>query len=581
VTEALRSSRWFAPSDLSGLLHRSVLRAGGIADGWRDDRPVIGICNSWSELVNCNLHFRSLSEAVKRGVYRAGGMPIEFPAIALGETLMKPTAMAYRNLMAMDVEESLRAYPFDGAVLIAGCDKSIPAQLMGAASADVPSIMITGGPAEAGRFRGRTISTATDLWRFADDYRAGLMKDDDMAELEDALHPTIGHCNEMGTASTMAALVEALGIALPGAAAIPATHARRLGAAESAGARAVALARERVAPSRILTRDSFRNAITLLNALGGSTNAVIHLIAIAGRVGVDLELDEFDRIARVTPVLANVQPTGPHLFQDVHRAGGVPAILHELRPLLALDTPTVAGVTLGEAIAAGRIADRDVIRPLSEPLFASGAIGVVRGNLAPRGAVVKASAASPELLRHRGPALVFEDVGDLARRVDDPALDVTEDSVLVLRNAGPRGAPGMPEWGALPIPAKLLARGVRDIVRVSDARMSGTAFGTVVLHVSPEAAVGGPLAAVQTGDPIVFDFERRLLELDIPERDLERRLARIPVQPHRHVRGYLALYERHVLQADEGCDFDFLRGVDAAKDASLPDGILEGWIGGW
>jgi dihydroxy-acid dehydratase len=542
---------------------------------------VIGICNSWSELVNCNLHFRSLSEAVKRGVYGAGGMPIEFPAIALGETLMKPTAMAYRNLMAMDVEESLRAYPFDGAVLIGGCDKSIPAQLMGAASADVPSIMITGGPAEAGRFRGRPISTATDLWRFADDYRAGLMNDDDMAELEDALHPTIGHCNEMGTASTMAALVEALGMTLPGAAAIPATHARRLAAAESAGARAVALAREHVAPARILTRDAFRNAITLLNALGGSTNAVIHLIAIAGRVGVDLELDEFDRIARVTPVLANVQPTGTHLFQDVHRAGGVPAILHELGPLLALDAPTVAGVTLGAAIAAARVADRDVIRPLSEPLCATGAIGVVRGNLAPRGAVVKASAASAELLRHRGPALVFEDVGDLARRVDDPALDVAPDSVLVLRNAGPRGAPGMPEWGALPIPAKLLACGVRDMLRVSDARMSGTAFGTVVLHVSPEAAVGGPLAAVLTGDPIVFDFERRILELDIPERDLERRLARIPMHPHRHARGYLALYERHVLQADEGCDFDFLRGVDAAKDGSLPDGILEGWIGGW
>jgi dihydroxy-acid dehydratase len=522
-----------------------------------------------------------LAEAVKRGVLSAGGLPVEFPAIALGETLMKPSAMLFRNLLSMDVEESLRAYPFDAVVLIGGCDKSIPGQLMGAASVDIPAIMITGGPAEAGFFRGKPISTATDLWRFADDFRAGAMDADEMAELEGSLQPTVGHCNEMGTASTMAAVVEALGLSLPGTAAIPAVHARRYSLAEATGARAVGLAREGLRPSLIMTAEAFNNAITLLMALGGSTNSVIHLIAMAGRAGVDLPLEHFDEIARRTPVLANIQPSGSYLFQDLHRAGGVPAVLAELRSILTLDSMTVTGQPLGASIDDRGAIDREVIRPLDNPLRAQGAIGVLRGNLAPRGAIIKASAASSDLLVHRGPAVVFENIADLGRRIDDPALEVTADSVLVLRNAGPRGGPGMPEWGALPIPAKLLRQGVRDMVRLSDARMSGTAFGTCVLHVAPESAAGGPLAVVRDGDPIVLDYDNRRLELDISAEELNHRMrALAPAKPI-YRRGYGALYVEHVLQADEGCDFDFLQRSDDEPAQDLPLGLLEGWHGGW
>jgi dihydroxy-acid dehydratase len=577
---ALRSARWFGPADISGLQHRAVLRAEGFADVGRSGRPVVGICNSWSELVNCNLHFRGIAEAVKRGVLGAGGLPLEFPALALGESLMKPTAMMFRNLMAMDVEESLRAYPFDSVVLIGGCDKSTPAQLMGAASVDIPSIMITGGPAQPGHFRGHDISTATDLWRYVDEFRAGRLTESDLAELESSLQPSVGHCSEMGTASTMTALVEALGMALPGSSAIPAVHSRRYSTAEETGARAVGLAREGLRPSTILSECAFENAITLLMALGGSTNGVVHLIALAGRVGLELSLDRFDEISRRTPVLANVQPSGSYLFQDIHRAGGVHALLAELSPLLATDAITVTGGSLGESIEGATVSDPDVIRPFEDPLRPTGAIGVLRGNLAPRGAIIKVSAASPDLLLHRGPAVVFDDVRDLARRIDDPELDVTSDSVLVLKNAGPRGGPGMPEWGALPIPAKLLRQGVTDMVRVSDARMSGTAFGTVVLHVTPESAAGGPLAAVENGDPIVLDYESRRLEVDIPAEELPRRLQRQKLPEPRYRRGYGALYVEHVLQADEGCDFEFLRkGDEPAED--LPVGILEGWLGGW
>jgi dihydroxy-acid dehydratase len=558
-----------------------VLRSEGFGPSLSGDRPLVGICNTWSELVNCNLHFRALAEAVKRGVLSAGGLPVEFPAIALGETLMKPTAMLFRNLLSMDVEESLRAYPFDAVVLIGGCDKSIPGQLMGAASVDIPAIMITGGPAEAGLFRGKPISTATDLWRFADNFRAGEMDAEEMSELEGSLQPTVGHCNEMGTASTMAAIVEALGLSLPGSSAIPAVHARRYILAEATGARAVALARDEFRPSQILTAEAFNNAITLLMALGGATNGVIHLLAIAGRAGVDLPLERFDEIARRTPVLANIQPSGSYLFQDLHRAGGVPAVLAELRSILALESLTVTGKALGASIDDNRAIDRDVIRPLDNPLQAQGAIGVLRGNLAPRGAIIKVSAASSELLVHRGPAVVFENITDLGRRIDDPALEVTADSVLVLRNAGPRGGPGMPEWGALPIPAKLLRKGVRDMVRLSDARMSGTAFGTCVLHVTPESAAGGPLAVVRDGDPIVLDYENRRLQLDIPPDELTQRMkALTPAKPI-YRRGYGALYVEHVLQADEGCDFDFLRRRDDEPIQDLPLGLLEGWHGGW
>jgi dihydroxy-acid dehydratase len=577
----MRSRRWFGGADLAGFIHRSSIHAEGISRAALAGRPVVGICNSWSELVSCNLHFRSLAEAVKRGVLLAGGLPLEFPAIALGENLMKPTTMLFRNLMSMDVEECIRAYPFDAVVLIGGCDKTIPAQLMGAASADVPAIMVTGGPAEAAWFRGRPLAGGTDLWHYADELRAGRMSEDEFAELEAAATPSFGHCNEMGTASTMSALTEALGMALPGTATIPAVDAARLRAAEATGRRAVGLAEEQLRPSDVLTAGAFDNAITLLAAVGGGTNAVVHLLALAGRVGVPLGLDRFHELAARTPLLVNVRPSGDHLVEDLHRAGGVPAVLKELEPLLHVEAVTVTGRALGEELPAAPLANRDVVAPLDAPFGATGSISVVRGTLAPRGALVKRSAASASLLRHRGPAVVFEDVHDVAARIDDPALDVDADSVLVLRNAGPKGGPGMPEWGQIPIPAKLLARGVTDVVRISDARMSGTAFGTVVLHVAPEAAAGGPLAAVRTGDPIVLDVDAQRLDLDVPHGEIEGRLDRLDPGDPRYRRGYGALYLDHVLQADEGCDFDFLRAVPGERAASEPYGLLAGWVGGW
>jgi dihydroxy-acid dehydratase len=562
----LRSARWFGGRDLAGFIHRASL-AAATADG----RPVVGICNPWSELVHCNLHFRGLAEAVRRGVSRAGGIPLEFSTISLGENLMKPTTMLYRNLMAMDVEESIRAYPLDAVVLIGGCDKTVPAGLMGAASADVSAIMITGGPEEPVTFRGRRISSGTDLWRSLDERRAERMTQAEFEELEAAAAARPGHCNEMGTASTMTSLVEALGLALPGTASIPALHPDRARAAEATGARAVDLAREGPRPSEVLTAEAFDNAITVLMALGGGTNAVVHLLALAGRVGVPLTLDRFHELSARTPVLANVLPSGDHLVEDLHRAGGIPAVLGELAPLLHGGARTVAGV-LADAYAP--VLDADVIKQLAP----QGGIAVVRGSLAPSGAIVKRSAASPTLLRHRGPALVFDSIDDVAARIDH--VDATPDSVLVLRNAGPKGGPGMPEWGQLPIPKRLLERGVTDLVRVSDARMSGTAYGTVVLHVAPEAAVGGPLRAVQDGDPVVLDVDAQRLDLEVDPAEVARRLERLgPAEP-KYRRGYGALYLEHVLQADEGCDFDFLRG----RGPSEPLGLLTGdaaWIGGW
>jgi dihydroxy-acid dehydratase len=576
----LRSERWFGGRDLSGFIHRASLHAEGISRSALTGRPVIGICNSWSELVNCNLHFRGLAEAVKRGVLLAGGLPLEFPTISLGENLMKPTAMLFRNLMAMDVEECIRAYPLDAVVLLGGCDKTVPAQLMGAASADVPAIMITGGPSEPAWFRGQALGAGTDLWHYADELRAGRMSEAEFDELETAATPSFGHCNEMGTASTMASLVEALGMCLPGTASIPAVDAARSRAAEATGARAVELALGGPAPSQILTPEAFDNAITVLMALGGATNAVIHLLALAGRVGVPLTLDRFHEVSRRTPLLANVRPSGEHLVEQLHRAGGIPALLRELAPLLHGDALTVTGGTLAEGFSRAQVLDHNVIAPLDSPLAAEGGIAVLRGSLAPDGALIKRSAASPGLLRHRGPAVVFEDVYDLAARIDHPALDVSADSVLVLRNAGPKGGPGMPEWGQLPVPKKLLQRGVTDLVRVSDARMSGTAFGTVVLHVAPEAAVGGSLRAVRDGDPIVLDVDAQRLDLDVPAHEVERRLAELgPAEP-KYRRGYGALYLEHVLQANEGCDFDFLRS-DGRQAEHEPLGLLSGWVGGW
>jgi dihydroxy-acid dehydratase len=577
----LRSARWFAARDLSGFIHRASLHSEGISRESLAGRPVIGICNSWSELVNCNLHFRQLAESVKRGVLMAGGLPLEFPTISLGENLMKPTAMLFRNLMSMDVEESIRSYPLDAVVLLGGCDKTVPGQLMGAASANVPAIALTGGPAEPAIFRGRELGGGTDLWHYADELRAGRMSEAEFDELEASATPTSGHCNELGTASTMAALVEALGMSLPGSATIPAMHAARARAGEHTGRRAVELALEQLRPSQILTAEAFDNAITLLMAIGGGTNAVIHLLALAGRVGVPLTLARFDEIARTTPLIANLRPSGDRLIEDLHRAGGVPALLRELDPLLRREALTVTGRSLADGYASAENHDRQVIGSLAAPFSADAGIAVLHGSLAPNGAVIKRSAASPELARHRGPALVFEDVYDVAARIDDPGLNVTAGSVLVLRNSGPKGGPGMPEWGQVPIPKKLLKQGVTDMVRVSDARMSGTAFGTVVLHVSPESFVGGPLRAVRDGDPIVLDIEDRLIELDLPAAEIERRLSELGDPSARYRRGYGSMYAQHVLQADEGCDLDFLRARPGEPAESEPYGLLSGWVGGW
>jgi dihydroxy-acid dehydratase len=574
----LRSEAWTGSRTVAGLLHRASLRAGGAPV--EPGRPLIGICNSWSELVHCNVHLRGLAASVRRGVVEAGGIPVEFPTSSLSENLMKPTTMLYRNLMAMDVEESIRAHPLDAVVLLGGCDKTLPAQMMGAASAAVPAIVLSGGPSDPARFQGKDIGVGSDLWHYTDEVRAGRMSMDEYRELETALIPSHGHCNEMGTASTMAAVAEGLGIALSGSAAIPATSPARAEAAVATGRRAVEIAKAGLLPGDVLTPAAFENAIALLMALGGSTNAVIHLLALAGRVDVPLTLADFDRISAATPVLANLQPSGKFLMDRFWQAGGVPTVLRELRPVLRLDATTIEGGTVDQATASAPLANGEVIARFEQPRERRGAIAVLQGNLAPSGALIKRSAASPHLMRHRGPALVFDGIDEVASRIDDPSLEVGADTVLVLRNCGPRGAPGMPEWGMLPVPQRLLRRGVTDMVRISDARMSGTASGTVVLHAAPEAAVGGPLAAVRDGDPIALDVEGRSLQLDLPQREIDRRLAerRPPATSYR--RGYRRLFVEHVLQADEGCDFDFLRGGQSAGERE-PSGLLSGWVGGW
>ena len=576
----LRSAKWFAGRDVPGLVHRSAMRASGFSRMAFEGRPIVGICNSWSEVVNCNMHFRGLADSVRRGVLAAGGFPLEFPTISLGEQLMKPTTMLFRNLMAMDVEESIRAYPFDAVVLLGGCDKTVPAQLMGAASADVPAIVLTGGPASPAVFDGKQLGVGTDLWEYVDDVRAGRMSMADYERLEAAAGPSRGHCPEMGTASTMATLVEGLGMTLPGSAAIPAMDSRRLQVAEECGARAVELAVERLRPSQVLTAEAFDNAITLMLAVGGSTNAVVHLLAIAGRVGIPLSLARFHEIAARTPLVVNVRPAGQHLVEQVFHAGGIPAVMKSIETLLHTDALTVTGKTVADNLPAAAATDTSVIAPLDDPYQPPGGLAVVRGNLAPDGAVIKCSAASRDLLVHRGPAVVFDDMAELIRRFDDPELEVTRDSVLVLRSAGPRGAPGMPEWGQLPIPSKLLKQGVTDMVRISDARMSGTAYGTCVLHVSPESAVGGPLALVRDGDIIELDARAGVLNMLVSESELSARRAALTPVPARHARGYAAIYGERVLQAHLGCDFDFLVGRSQDPDAE-PEAIFEGWIGGW
>jgi len=562
----LRSRNWFGRQDLDGFAHRSWIKTEGFSDLVFDGRPVIGIANSWSELNNCNAHLRQVAEAVKRGVWSAGGFPLEFPTISLGEILMKPTTMLFRNLMAMDVEECIRAYPLDAVVLLSGCDKTTPAMLMGAASADVPAVMVTGGPMLRGKWRTEELGSGTDLWRLWGERRAGRLTDEELCEAESCMSRSSGHCMVMGTASTMASMAEALGMTLPGNAAIPAPDSRRLVLAELSGRRAVEMALAGgPTPSQVLTPKAFDNAIRADMAIGGSTNAIIHLVAIAGRVGVPLPLAHFDELSRTTPFLANVRPSGKYLMEDFFYAGGLPVVMKELLPLLHGEALTVNGTSMADNVRDARCWNEDVIRPLAMPLAKEGGTVILFGNLCPDGAVLKQSAASPHLLTHRGRAVVFEDHDDLHRRIDDPSLPIDETSVLVLKHVGPKGAPGMPEWGAAPIPARLLKTGVKDMVRVSDARMSGTSYGTVVLHVAPESAVGGPLALVRNGDEIQLDVPKRTLTLRVSDDELARRRAAWKPRPPQFTRGYGRLFLDHVLQANEGCDFDYLRGATPVR----------------
>jgi dihydroxy-acid dehydratase len=563
----LRSGAWLDGDDEVALANRAALAPAGLTPSRGARGPVIGIANSASDLNPCNLPLRQLAGAVARGVREAGGIAAEFPTISLGEDLMKPSAMLYRNLLAIEIEEMIRSHPLDGIVLLANCDKTVPGAVMGAASADIPTVLVTGGARAPATFRGRRIGTGTDLWRLWDERRTGALDDAGWRELEVCLGAGIGACNTMGTASSMAILCEALGLMVPGASTIPAGDPRGAEAAAEAGRRAVAAVRDGARPSQIMTAAAFGNAIRVLYAIGGSTNAVIHLTAMAGRVGAAFSLKDLERCGSGVPVLADVEPSGAGLIQDFDAGGGVPALLRELAPLLDQAARTVAGPTIGEVIAAAPVrGDGGVIRPLNSAIEAGagGAFAVVRGSLAPDGAVIKTSAATPELLRHRGPAVVFRDYEDMRRRVEDPALEVTPDSVLVLGGCGPVGGPGMPEWGMIPIPAKLAAAGVRDMVRVTDARMSGTSFGTVFLHVAPEAAVGGPLALVRDGDMISVDAAAGVLDLDVGPEELARRRAAwsAPVSPH--LRGWPALYRDHVTQAPDGCDLDFLTAPTAA-----------------
>lgn len=554
----LRSQKWFRGREYYNFSRRASLRGEGFNRESFDGKPVIGICNSWSELNHCNLHLRQVAEAVKRGVWEAGGFPVEFPTISLGEQFLRPTAMLWRNLMAMDVEEMIRGNPVDAVVLLCGCDKTTPAQLMGAASADVPAIMVPGGPSLSGNYRGQAFGTGTDGRKLFDEYRAGRLTEEQMLEIEGCMVRSAGHCAVMGTASTMTSIAEALGMTLSGAASIPAPDSRRMAIAERSGRTAVELALAGLKPSMIMTREAFENAITVSMALGGSTNAIIHLLAIAGRLGIRLTLDDFDRISRRTPWLVNVRPSGEFLMEDFFHAGGLPALMKELLPLLNADCLTVSGRTLAEEVAGAECFRRDVIRPMSQPLHPEGGTVVLYGNLAPDGAVIKQSAASPHLLKHRGRAYVFESHEQMLEEVDREDLPVDENTVLILRNAGPKGGPGMPEWGHIPMPRVLLDRGIKDVVRVSDARMSGTSFGTVVLHVAPESAAGGPLGAVRTGDEIILDVPNRRIDVALTEDEIARRLKEFTPPPPHFDRGYGRLFMEHVTQANLGCDFDFL-----------------------
>jgi L-arabonate dehydrase len=557
----LRSQEWWGQPNYESFTRRAWMRSEGFSSDFFQNKPVIGICNSWSEFNNCNAHLRTVAEAVKRGVLAAGGFPLEFPTISLGEVYMKPTTMLYRNLMAMDVEECIRAYPMDAVVLLCGCDKTTPAQLMGAASADVPAIVVPGGPMLSGQWKDRKLGSGTDGRKLFDLYRTGRVSEEEWCEIEGGISRSAGHCTVMGTASTMTSIAEALGMTLTGSANIPAPDSRRLTIAEMSGRRAVELALEDVRPSHIMTRKALENAITVDMAIGGSTNAVVHLIAIAGRLGIDLHLDDFDAISRRTPYIANVKPSGEFLMEDFFYAGGLPVAMKEILHLLHGDAMTVTGKSMRENVESAECHRREVIRTAAEPLHAEGGTVVLYGNLAPDGAVIKQTAASPSLLQHRGPAYVFENYEQMRAQIDSMDLPVTKDTVLVMKNCGPKGAPGFPEWGHIPMPKVLLEQGVPDMVRISDARMSGTSFGTVVLHAAPESALGGPLAVVQTGDEIQLDVAGRQIELCVPAQEIQRRLQSFTPAPPKYDRGYGRMFLEHVTQANLGCDFDFLRKV--------------------
>jgi dihydroxy-acid dehydratase len=567
--KSLRSARWYEAEDLRAFGHRSRTLQMGYDYADFIGKPVVAIINTWSDINPCHAHFRTRAEEVKRGVWQAGGFPVELPALSLSENFVKPTTMLYRNLLALEVEEILRSHPVDGVVLMGGCDKTTPATLMGAISMNLPAIFLPAGPMLRGNFQGKALGSGSDVWKYWAEKAAGAIGDDVWRAMEKGVARSYGTCMVMGTASTMTALAETLGLTLPGASSIPAADSAHARMATACGRRIVAMIGEDLKPRDILTRASFENALVVQMALGGSSNAIIHLIAMAGRAGIDLSLDDFDRFARDVPVLANLRPSGAFLMEDFYYAGGLPGLLSMLAAKLHLTARTVAGATLAEAIAGATVYNADVIRPLANPVSSAVGTAVLRGNLAPDGAVMKPSAAEPRLLKHAGPALVFRDYNDMAARIDRDDLDVTPDHILVLQNAGPVGGPGMPEWGMLPIPQKLLKEGVRDMLRISDARMSGTSYGACILHVAPEAYVGGPLAAVHTGDIISVNVERRSLHLEVRESEIARRLAEWKPPERKFARGYNRLYADHIRQADKGCDFDFLEGTAPTPEPEI------------
>lgn len=565
----LRSARWWAPDDQRSFGHRSRLKQMGFDNDDFEGKPTIGILNTWSEVNNCHTHFRDRAEEVKRGVWQAGGFPLEIPVMSLSESFMKPTSMYYRNLLALEVEETLRCYPIDGAVLMGGCDKTVPATIMGATSANIPSIFLPAGPMLKGCWRGETLGSGTDMWKYWAERQAGNLCEDGWSELEDGIARSPGHCMTMGTASTMTAIAEVLGLCLPGSTSIPAVHSTHARMASAIGRRVVDLAWDKITPRSLLTEDAFHNAVVTDMALGGSTNAIIHLIAMAGRAGVELTLDTFDEISEQVKVIANIRPCGDYVMEDFYDAGGILALLSQIKDHLKLDAPTVSGKTLGENLEGAEVFNDDVIRPIDRPVGKAGGTFVLRGNLAPDGAVIKPTAAEERLLNHRGVAAVFSDYADLKARIHDESLGLTADHIIVLQNAGPIGAPGIPEWGMLPIPDYLLKQGVRDMLRISDARMSGTSYGACVLHVAPESAIGGPVALVQDGDFIEVSVKERRIHLDVSDEELAQRKAGWKPRPDRHTRGYGRLYADEITQAPEGCDFRFLHKGDDAREPDI------------